>query len=126
MKEHIDFPEVKHVYVAVAFIDAGWKVYLLNRGKTQLLTVLVTSKGYGGEDQRTSILRHMIPKLDPGEYALIEPIDPTVFHLNNEYWVSFYIGDQIYDKKYIFLPDSIQEKNMIHIGELNAKGVLHQ
>ena len=90
---------------------------------------MVTSKGYGkkdGEEQKTSILRHMIPTINAGEYALIEPIDPNVFHLNNEYWVSFFIDNQLYDKKYIFVPDSIIEDNLVPIRELGLKGVLHQ
>jgi phage repressor protein C with HTH and peptisase S24 domain len=89
---------------------------------------MITSKGYGkkkGKDEKTSILRHMIPHLEPGEYALIEPIDVKVFHLNNEYWVSFYQGDQLFDKKFIFVPDSIQSKNLTYIPELECEGILH-
>src|SRR4030095_12386741 len=42
----------------------------------------------------------------------IETIIRDVFGLNNEYWVSFYIGKDIYDKKYIFLPESIREEHL--------------
>ncbi len=56
---------------------------------------------------------------------MIEPIDPAVFHLNNEYWVSFYIGTQIYDKRFVFVPETISEKNLIFIKELEMEGVLH-
>jgi hypothetical protein len=45
--------------------------------------------------------------------------------LNNEYWVSFYIGDKIFDKKFIFVPDTITEKNLTFIPELEQYGVLH-
>ena len=89
---------------------------------------MITSRGYGetkAEKQETSTLRHMIPYLEPGMYALVEPIDTSVFHLNNEYWVSYFIAGQIYDKKFIFLPDSIIEDNLTFIGELGLKGVLH-
>ena len=112
----------------VAQDGEDWRVYLVNRNSNDLENVLVTSKGYGvneGEEQKTSVLRHMIPKLEAGEYALIEPIDPSVFHLNNEYWLSFYIDKQLYDKKYIFVPDTIVEKNLSHIPEINLKGVIH-
>ncbi len=130
MKKDIDFPKVEHVYLTVVEGEEDmWQVYMLNRNKNLLENVMVTSKGYGrkeGKDQKTSVLRHMIPKLQAGEYALIEPIDPNVFHLNNEYWVSFFIGSQLYDKKYIFVPDSIVEDNLILIPELGRKGVLHQ
>ncbi|MEJ0054514.1 MAG: hypothetical protein WDN75_02030 [Bacteroidota bacterium] len=57
--------------------------------------------------------------------ALIEPIDSGVFHLNNEYWVSYYIGPQIYDKRFVFVPDTIREENLTFIKELDREGVLH-
>ena len=114
--------------MVVAKESEEWRVYLLNRSENLLETVMITSKGYGlkdGEEQKTSVLRHVIPKLEPGEYALVEPIAPEVFHLNNEYWVSFYIGRDLYDKKYIFVPDSIISGNLSYIPELDAHGVLH-
>ena len=89
---------------------------------------MVTSKGYGQknrEEQKTSLLRHSIPYLEPEMHALVEPIDPSVFHLTNEYWVSYFINDQIFDKKFIFVPETITEKNLTFITELNAKGILH-
>ena len=127
MKKDIDVKPVKDVKVTIVKAD-GWKVYLLNRGESKLENVLITSRGYGekkGEEQKTSILRHAIPFVDPGMYALIEPIDESVFHLNNEYWVSYYIDGHIYDKKFIFVPDTIIEENLVDIPELEVKGVLH-
>jgi hypothetical protein len=130
MKKDIDFKPVEDVYMAVVQTDNAdlWQVYLLNRGKSRLETVLVTSRGYGkkeGEIQETSILRHSIPHVEAGEFARIEPINRDVFHLTNEYWVSFFIDGQIYDKKYLFVPDSLTESNTIEIKELKLKGVLH-
>lgn len=130
MKKDIDFKPVENVFLTVAKEKEGemWKVYLLNRNRETITNVMITSKGYGeknGEKQETSILRHAIPHVEPGEFALIEPIDPGVFHLNNEYWVSFFIGKQIYDKKYIFVPDSIKDENLSYIKELNQNGILH-
>lgn len=128
MKKDIQFLPVKDVFFTVAQDQEEWKVYLINRGKEVLENVMITSKGYGekdGKKQETSVLRHAIPKLEAGEYALIEPIDPQVFHLNNEYWLSFFIGTQVYDKKYIFVPDSISENNLSFIPELNLRGVIH-
>jgi len=58
-------------------------------------------------------------------HALIEPIDPSVFHLTNEYWVSYFIDGRIFDKKFIFVPDTITEKNLTFITEIDTKGVLH-
>src|SRR5258708_5536572 len=107
--------------------EKGWMVYLINLKNTAVENVLVSSKGYGkinSKDTRTSVLRHYIEKLEPHEYVKIEPIIEDVFGLNNEYWVSFYIGKTVYDKKFLFLPESIQEKNFITIPFLHKKGVM--
>ncbi|WP_425389691.1 hypothetical protein [Ekhidna sp.] len=128
MRKDIDFTPVKGVHIVVGKDDEGWKVFLINRTKDKLENVMVTSRGYGEtktEKQKTSTLRHMLPFVDSGEYALIEPIDESVFHLNNEYWVSYFIDGQVYDKKFIFVPDSIVEENLIFIEELEMKGILH-
>ena len=129
MRSDIEFPTVEEVYMAITKEESMWRVYLINRSEYLLDTILITSKGYGeknGEKQRTSTMRHAIPKLEKGEYALIEPIDPEVFHLTNEYWLSYYIGEQIYDKKYLFLPDTIRVENLSKIDELDFPGVLHR
>ncbi|MEL7146342.1 MAG: hypothetical protein AAFO69_08235 [Bacteroidota bacterium] len=133
MKKDIDFQPVENVLVGVVLsndntTEPEWQVYIINRNPKKLDTVMITSKGYGtkeGEEQKTSVLRHSLPFLEAGEYALIETIQPEVFHLNNEYWVSYYIGSQIYDKKFIFVPDTIKEENLSPIKELGLRGVLH-
>lgn len=129
MKKDIKIPQIEDVFVSVVKDDEGWKVYLLNRSDKSLETVMITSKGYGvkdGKEQKTSVLRHVMPKIEAGEYALVEPITEEVFHLNNEYWVSFYIDGQLYDKKYIFVPETIIKENLSFIPELKLEGVLHQ
>ena len=133
MIKDIVIPEVRNVTLAVARISSSgpeheWKVYLINNNDFELENTLVASKGYGdvdGQKQNTSILRHFLETVPPHSPALIEPIDPAVFHLNNEYWVSYYIGNQIHDKRMVFLPDTICEENLSFIKELGMEGVLH-
>ena len=133
MIKDIKIPEVKNVTLAVARIknigeSDEWKVYLINNNDHAIENTLVASKGYGekdGEQQRTSILRHYLDTIDANSAVLIEPIDPSVFHLNNEYWVSYYIGTQIFDKRFVFVPDAISEENISFIKELEMEGVLH-
>ncbi|MGB4773818.1 MAG: hypothetical protein WBP45_01480 [Daejeonella sp.] len=129
-----DLPEniVEDIAIAIVLENATpetktWNVYLINLKKEPIKTVLVTSKGYGlkeGENVKTSILRHSIGDVEARDYALIELIDEQVFGLTNEYWLSYYINNQIYDKKFIFLPESIVETNMIRIPVLNKPGVM--
>ena len=68
----------------------------------------------------------MAPEIPSGGHVVVEPIMPDVFHLNNEYWVSYFIGSQIFDKKFIFVPDSIVEENMMTIDPPGLEGVLHE
>jgi hypothetical protein len=133
MKKDIDFKPVEGVSIAVAternnLGESVWNVYLINNNDSYLDNVLVTSKGYGsheGEEIKTSVLRHMFEQVQPKSFVKVEPIDPAIFHIKNEYWVSYYIGKKIFDKKFIFVPDSIVESNLIDIGMLNRRGVLH-
>jgi len=128
MKRDIDFPKVEGVQVAVVRKEDDWYVYLINKNTFIIENVLVTSRGYGiveQERRETSVLRHRLGNVVSEASILIEPIDPQVFILNNEYWVSYYIGNQIFDKKFIFIQGSIIEENFTPIPELQLKGVLH-
>jgi len=133
MIRDIEIPEVKNVTVVIARKQQpgesdDWKVYLINKNPFPIENALVASKGYGqkdGEEQQTSVLRHFIETVPAESAALVEPIDPAVFHLNNEYWVSYYIGTTIFDKRFVFVPDSIREDNLIFIKELDLKGIVH-
>ena len=129
-----DLPEnvVQDIAIAVALEKESvetkiWYVYLINLKNEPIENVLITSKGYGekdGEQVKTSTLRHMFPIVQNGASVLIEPIDEQTFGLNNEYWLSYYIGKNIYDKKFIFLPESIVELNFIKLPVLNKPGVM--
>ncbi|SIN64835.1 hypothetical protein [Algoriphagus halophilus] len=132
MKKDIDFHPVTGVKLAIAKQETAngveWGVYIFNLNLIELKTIMITSKGYGildGEKRQTSTLRHMIEELGPEEMAKIEPIDPAVFSLTNEFWVSYYILDQIFDKKFIFTPGSFDPANIQMIPELGLEGILH-
>ncbi|MBS1951506.1 MAG: hypothetical protein OJF59_001175 [Cytophagales bacterium] len=133
MNKDIIKPDVKNVTLAVAYEknllnQDEWKVYLINNNDFPIENTLVASRGYGekdGEEQRTSTLRHFLETVDAKSWAIVESIDPKVFHLNNEYWVSYYIGREIYDKRFVFVPDTICEENLVFISEIQKQGILH-
>ncbi len=133
MIKDIQLPVVKNVTLAVIrekniLLQDEWKVYIINSNNVPLENTLVASTGYGekdGEKQKTSTIRHFLQTVAANSSVMIEPIDSGVFHLNNEYWVSYYIGQQIYDKRFVFVPDSIREENLTFIKELEREGVLH-
>ena len=132
MKKDLPDNIVEDIAIAVALeresIESKiWYVYLINLKKEAIENVLITSKGYGeknGEQVKTSVLRHMYPRIEAGAFMLIEPIDEETFGLNNEYWLSYYIGKNIFDKKFIFLPESIIDANFIKLPVLNKPGVM--
>lgn len=137
MRKELIGPKVENVAVAVVQEKGEddhfvYNTYLINLKKDEIMEgIIITSKGYGenvntGERVTTSMLRHCLEILLPNEAARIEPIMEDVFGLTNEYWVSFWINDQMYDKKFIFLPETIQEKNMKVIPQLGVKGVIIQ
>lgn len=134
IKMKADLPEniVEDVAIAVVLMSEtpevkNWTVYLVNLKDEPITNVLITSKGYGekdGKQVKTSLLRHFIGDVPAQGSAGVEAIDPAVFGLTNEYWLSYYIGSTIYDKKFIFLPESIVDTNLIRIPVLNKPGVM--
>ncbi|MDF2437821.1 MAG: hypothetical protein K0Q95_2197 [Bacteroidota bacterium] len=132
MKKDITPPEVKDIAVAVVqeqndLAETIWNVYLINLKSNSIEGVLVSSMGYGSfndEEVKTSTLRHFLDEVAAKDFKKIEPIMEAVFGLNNEFWVSFYENKVMYDKKYIFLPETIKEENFVLIPYLNKKGVM--
>ena len=132
MKKDIEKPTVEGVTLAIKLDtskeEPHWTVHLINSNDFELENVMVASKGYGkqnGEEQLTSTLRHFFEQVGARSVQQVEVITSEVFHLFNEYWVSYYVDRKVFDKKFTFVPDSIQEENLMFIPELNAKGVLH-
>lgn len=129
-----DLPEniVEDIAMAVVLMSEtpevkNWTVYLVNLKKEAIANVLISAKGYGeknGKQVKTSVLRHFIGDIGAMSYAGVEAIDPQVFGLTNEYWLSYYIDGTIYDKKFIFLPESIVDDNLIKIPLVNRPGVM--
>ncbi len=134
MRKDIPSPRVEGVAMAVvrepdAQGDTGWFVYLVNENDFALENVLISSRGYGelaGETRRTSEMRHFLDRLEPRSWARIERIMEELFGLNNQYWLSFYAHRQLHDKKYIFLPESIQEANFTTLPLMKVRGVMIQ
>ena len=134
MKEGLFGPKVENVGVAVVqdFNEENieiFNVYLVNLRDDIMEGIIITSTGYGenantGERVKTSTLRHCLEVMLPNEAAKIEPIMEDVFGLANEYLVSFWVNDVMYDKKYVFLPETISASKMKEIPVLGKKGVM--
>ena len=133
MKDELKGPKVEKVSVAIVEMmvenEKSFYAYLLNLREDIMEGIIISSTGYGentktGDRIKTSTLRHSIEVLLPNEAARIEPIMPEVFGLSNEYWVSFWVNEVMYDKRFVFPAESISEKNMQMMEIFGQKGVI--
>ena len=130
MKKDIVIPAIKNVTVVVKPPAKGglWSVHLANANTFPLSNILVATRGYSqksAEPEETSVLRHFFDELEANSSRQIELIDPQVFHLFNEYAVTYYINQEICFKKFIFVPGSITDGNLVFNPVLNTRVVSH-
>lgn len=132
MLKDLPINKVNNVGIAVVLEEEtaefkSWGVYVINMKDQALNQVLISSKGYGllkTEGVKTSVLRHSIGELEAGDFRLIEPIMEELFSLSNEYLLSFYLDGVLYDRKFVFVPESIVESNFIRVPIINKPGVM--
>ena len=131
MKKDIQIPEVTDVFMAIVkeynevFQCEDWNAYLINNKDTAIEMVLIVSKGYD-EDQlkETSLLRHKIEKLPAKSFAKVELLEESVLKLSNFFNVTFFEGNAMFEKKYLFDKGTIKEGALRMIPLLNKKGIL--
>jgi len=135
MKKDIIIPTVENVFLAAVqewsddFMDKVWYIYLVNDSDFQLDGVMVVSKAFGtidGEMKKTSLLRHAFVEIPAVSVVKIEMVEKSVLVLNNEFMVTFFIGNTLYDKKYIFKANSINENNVEEVPILFVDGVIER
>src|SRR6478736_4111452 len=133
MKSDITIPEVENVLLAAVqewsddFMEKVCYAYLVNDSDFQLDSVMVVSKAFGtidGEMKKTSLLRHAFMEIPSVSVVKIEMIEKSVLALNNEFMVTYFIGNTLYDKKFIFKANSINESNVEEVPLLFIDGVM--
>lgn len=132
MKKDIEKPLVEGVIIAIKLDDSKadnhWTVHLINTNNFKLENIIIASKGYGkteGNEQQTSTLRHLFDSLEANSTQQVEVITKEVFHLFNEYWVSYFAEGKLFDKKFTFVPYSIKIEHLTFIEDLCSQGILH-
>lgn len=133
MRKDIVIPEVENVFIATVqewsddFMEKVWYAYLVNDSDFDLNGVMVVSKAFGtvdGEMKKTSLLRHAFVEVPSVSVVKIEMIEKSVLVLNNEFMVTFFIGDKLYDKKFIFKANSINDDFVEEVPILFKDGVI--
>ncbi|TXE08214.1 hypothetical protein ES711_06810 [Gelidibacter salicanalis] len=129
MKKDIQIPEVEGVHVAVVneyndiYKTQDWNAYIINDKDVDLEVVLIVTSGYS-DKKMTSIFRKKLDALPKKSYAKIELMQEELFALNNEFRVTFFVGNTMYEKTYLFRKNTINEKALQTIPLMTVKGVL--
>lgn len=129
MKKDIKIPQVVDVLMAIVheyndeFKCFDWNAYLINQQENSLEMVMIVAKGFE-EEKSTAVMRKTIEHLPSKSFALIEMIPEEVLQLNNEFQVSFFSNNKLYDKTYLFAKNTVSVKNIEMIPVLNKKGIV--
>lgn len=129
MKKDIEIPKVENVYVAVVneyneiYKTQDWNAYIINDKPVDLDIVLIVTSGYSKE-KITSTFRKKLDKLPAKSYAKIEMMQEDLFALNNEFKVTFFESDLLFDKTFLFRKNTINLKALQTIPLMEVKGVL--
>ena len=129
MKKDIEIPIVKDVYVAIVhewndeFLSKEWNSYIINNRTTKIDMVLIVSKGYD-DNRHTSIMRHALGVVDAKSFEKIELLQEDVLALNNEFFVTYYADQKIYEKRFLFPQHSMNENKLIFLPLIDKEGFL--
>lgn len=129
MRKDIEIPIVKNVYVAVVhewndeFLSKDWNAYIINNQDKPIEAVIVVTHGYKG-DRKTSLLRHGLGTVEAKSSVKIEMIQEELLAFTNEFRVTFFLDNKLYDKKYVFAKNSINENAFQDLPVMDKRGVL--
>ncbi len=129
MKKDIQIPEVIDVEMAVVYEfnnlykTDDWNVYIINNKNVDLEMMVIVSQGFS-ETKTTSLIRKKLDKLPANSFAKIEFIQPELFKLNNRFQVTFFEGNTLYEKTFIFKENTLKEGALRMIKEIKKRGIL--
>ncbi len=133
MKADIIIPTIENVFLAAIqefsedFGEKIWNVYLINDSDFQLDNVMIVSKAFGtidGEMKKTSLLRHVFLEIPAVSFKKIEMIEQKVLTLNNEFMVTFFMENKLYDRNFIFKANTITPDYVEEVPHLWVDGVV--
>jgi hypothetical protein len=135
MKKDIQIPIVENVFLAavqefsVEFNEKVWYVYLVNDSDFDLDSVMIVSSAFGtleGEMKKTSLLRHAFPAVPAVSVVKVELLENSVLALNNEFILTYFIENKMYDKGFIFKSNTINENATEEVPILFVEGVIER
>jgi hypothetical protein len=129
MKKDIQIPEVTGLDIAVVYEyndvykTDDWNVYIVNKKDIDLEMVVIVTQGFS-ETKTTSLMRKKLDLLPANSFAKVEFIQPELFKLHNRFQVSFFEGNTLFDKTFLFEKNTIKEGALRMIPQLKKRGIL--
>lgn len=129
MKKDIIIPKVENVYVAAVkeynelHRTEDWNIYIINNKSVALEMILIVSTGYSS-DKITSTMRHKLETLPAKSYAKVELLMEELLLLKNEFLVTFFQDNKMYDKSFVFEPNTINNLSLKQLPLIKQLGVL--
>jgi hypothetical protein len=129
VKKDIQIPAVTGVEMAMVYEynaiykTDDWNVYLINNKNVPIEMLVIVSQGFS-ETKTTSLLRKQLAILPANSFAKIEYIQPELFKLNNRFQVTFFEGNTLYEKTFLFKENTVKESALQVIDEIKKHGVL--
>ncbi|SDX38063.1 hypothetical protein [Aequorivita viscosa] len=129
MRKDIDIPQVENVHIVAVkewneeLTDQFWNVYVVNNRKEEISMVLVISRG-SDADRKTSTIRQNLGDIQSQNSVKVEFIANEVLEFTNEYLVTFFAENTLFERKFIFESNSISDEKVVPIPVLANDGIL--
>lgn len=129
MKKDIEIPIAKNVHIAIVyewndeFLEKNWNAYLINDRDNMIEAAIVVSNGYEG-DRKTSTMRHGLGDIQAKSVRKVEILQEEILGFNNEFFVTFFADDKLYEKRFLFEKHSISESKLGPIPVMDLQGIL--
>ncbi|OYU83457.1 MAG: hypothetical protein CFE24_11185 [Flavobacterium sp. BFFFF2] len=133
MKKDITPTTVNGVYIAAVqewndeMLDQSWYMYLINDMDVAIESVMVVTSAFGtldGELKKTSTLRHAYLEVPAHAAIKVEWLPNNLLDLHNECMVTFFIGNSLRDRKYVFRKGGLTADRLLPLPVLHRPGIL--
>jgi len=129
MKKDIKVSEIDGVYIVIVpeynetFKSDDWNVYLVNERNDDVELALIISKGF--DDKReTAQMRHKIALLPAMSGVKFELMVESVLQLNNQFKVTFFVNNILYDKVFLAKKNSLKKSALRMVKALGKRGAV--
>jgi hypothetical protein len=129
MRKDIEIPQAENIHiVAIKEWDqeieaALWTIYFVNNREEEIDTVLVMSRG-NTNDKKTTTLHRNLGNISSKDAVKVEFMADEVLGFTNEYLVTFFAENKLFERKFTFAPNSISDEKTVKLPAVDTEGIL--